>query len=241
MEGTDTKSLARDFGLCSVPNTTADLQEVMGVINTVQYQIPQLGFVNPIGNPTGASVEKLINQTLLLDDPVKIINASLNMWFPSSLYPCVPWGDDESVNPTLQLDTFNYLLCKYFPLSVNEIPDGTIFVPTSVQTESDPGTCMTLYNVTPPTQELVETKYHITRDELVKAKRILFAYNEFDPTTGVGIDPLPPSQDRNASRYMLTSLSSHGEESLASYPGDRPTVVHVSLGLSKQTTKQVLC
>jgi dipeptidyl-peptidase-2/lysosomal Pro-X carboxypeptidase len=200
----------------------------MGVINTVQYQIPQLGFINPIANPTGANVEKLVNQTLLLDDPVKVINASLNMWYPSSLYPCVPWGNGESVNPTLQLDSFNYLLCKYFPLSVNEVPDGTIFVPTAVQTETDPQTCMTKYNITPSTQDRVETQYHITRDELVNAKRILFAYNEFDPTTAVGIQPLPLTQDRNASRYMFTTLSSHGEESLASYPGDRPSVVHVS-------------
>ncbi|KAK6382288.1 hypothetical protein LTS17_004175 [Exophiala oligosperma] len=235
----DTKSLARDFGLCSIPNTTAELQEVMGVINTVQYQIPQLGFVSPIGNPTGANVEKLVNQTLLLDDPVKVINASLNMWFPPSLYPCVPWGNDESVNPTLQLDSFNYLLCKYFPLSVNEVPNGTIYVPTSVQTESDPNTCMGLFNVTPPTQEFVESKYHITRDELVEAKRILFTYNEFDPTTAVGVDPLPLSQDRNASRYMLTSLSSHGEESLASCPGDRPTVVHAR-NIELQTFKEWL-
>ncbi|KAK5198654.1 hypothetical protein LTR92_001125 [Exophiala xenobiotica] len=236
---TDTESIAKDFGLCSVPNTTADLQEVMGVINTVQYQIPQLGFVNPIANPTGANVEKLVNQTLLLDDPVKIINASLNMWYPSSLYPCVPWGNGESVNPTLQLDSFNYLLCKYFPLSVNEVPDGTIFVPTSVQTESDPQTCMTKYNITPSTQDRVETQYHITRDELVNAKRILFAYNEFDPTTAVGIKPLPLTQDRNASRYMFTTLSSHGEESLASYPGDRPTVVHAR-NLQLQTFKEWL-
>ncbi|EXJ67224.1 uncharacterized protein A1O5_09871 [Cladophialophora psammophila CBS 110553] len=211
----------------------------MAMINTAAYLIPQGSYNNPIANPTGASAQKLVNTTLHLTDPTQIINASLTTYYPPSSYPCIEWNSTESDDPTLQKNTFNYLLCKYFPLSANEIPAGTIFVPTSIQTETDPHTCETLYDIVAPTQEYVETKYHITRDELVQAKRILFAYNEMDPTTAVGVDPLPITQDRNASRYMFTSLSAHGEEVIASYPGDKPSVVHAR-EVQLQTIKEWL-
>ncbi|KIW88862.1 uncharacterized protein Z519_10346 [Cladophialophora bantiana CBS 173.52] len=203
-------SIAKDFNLCSVPETVIDLQTIMALINTAAYLIPQGSYNNPIANPTGASAQKLVNTTLHLTDPTQIINATLMTYYPPSSYPCIEWNSTQSDNPT----------------PANEIPAGTVFVPTSIQTETDPYTRETLYDIVAPTQEYVETKYHITPDELVQAKRILFAYNEMDPTTAVGIDPLPITQDRNASRYMFTSLSAHGEGVIASYPGDKPSVVH---------------
>ncbi len=225
-------SLATDFGLCSVPETAADLQSFLFFVISSTYLIPQGGYNNIVANPARATAQKLVDAILPLDDPVQIINATLNTYYPPSIYPCAPFssGSTQSDNPSLDKVPFNYLLCKYFPLSVNEIPEGTIFVPTSIQTESDPTTCETLFNIVPPTQEYVEAKYHLSLADLIGAKRILFAYNENDPTTAVGIGPLPITEDRNASRWMFTTMSSHGEESLAAYPGDSPTVIHVSFG-----------
>ncbi|KAJ9604009.1 hypothetical protein H2200_011531 [Cladophialophora chaetospira] len=220
----DTTSIAEGFNLCTVPKTTEDLSMTMALINVVMFSIPLTSYNNPVANPSGASAQKLVNEILRLDDPIEIINASLSTYYP--YLPCIQWDTTASANPTLEKDPFNYLLCNYFPLSSNEIPNGTIFVPTSIQTETDPQTCKSLYGLVPPTQDYVEKKYHITRDELVNAKRMLFAYAEMDPTTGVGIDPLPITQDRNASRYMFTSLAAHGEESLGGFPGDKPSVVH---------------
>ncbi|KAE8446302.1 hypothetical protein EG329_012388 [Mollisiaceae sp. DMI_Dod_QoI] len=221
-------SLATDFGLCSVPETAADLQSFLFFVISSTYLIPQGGYNNIVANPARATAQKLVDAILPLDDPVQIINATLNTYYPPSIYPCAPFssGSTQSDNPSLDKVPFNYLLCKYFPLSVNEIPEGTIFVPTSIQTESDPTTCETLFNIVPPTQEYVEAKYHLSLADLIGAKRILFAYNENDPTTAVGIGPLPITEDRNASRWMFTTMSSHGEESLAAYPGDSPTVIH---------------
>jgi dipeptidyl-peptidase-2/lysosomal Pro-X carboxypeptidase len=239
MAATNTTSIAKDLNLCSVPETEEGFAAIMALINVVAYSIPLTSYNNPVANPIGASPQKLVNETLLLDDSTQIVNAILTAYYPPSLYPCIEWNTTDSDNPTLQKDSFNYLVCKYFPLSSNEVPNGTIFVPTSVQTESDPTTCKTLYDLVPPTQEYVEKKYHITRDELVNAKRILFAYNEMDPTTSVGIDPMPLTQDRNASRYMFTSLSAHGEEMIASYPGDKPSVLHARQ-VQLQTIKEWL-
>ncbi|ETI25976.1 hypothetical protein G647_02753 [Cladophialophora carrionii CBS 160.54] len=236
---TNTTAIAHDLNLCSIPQTDDDLATIMALINVVAYSIPLTSYKSPVANPVGASPQKLVNETLLLNDSTDIVNAILTNYYPPSLYPCIEWNSTESANPTLQKDSFNYLLCKYFPLSSNEIPNGTIFVPTSIQTESDPTTCKNLYDLVPPTQEYVEKKYHITRDELVNARRILFAYNEMDPTTAVGIDPLPLTQDRNASRYMFTSLAAHGEEMLASYPGDKPSVIHARQ-VQLQTIKEWL-
>lgn len=226
-EATNTTSIAKDFNLCSVPGTTADLSALMAFINTATVLIPQGGYNNPVANPSRATAQKLVSKLRDVDELVQIINTTLNVYYPPSIYPCVPFSTTQSDNPTLELEPFNYLLCKYFPLSSNEIPDGTIFVPTSIQTESDPTTCETKFNIVPPTQEYVQAKYHFSRADLIEAKRILFAYNEFDPTTGVGVEPLPLTQDRNASRWMYTNLAAHGEESIASYPGDSPTVIHV--------------
>lgn len=89
--------------------------------------------------------------------------------------------------------------------------------------------CETLYKIVPPTQAEIEAKWHISRADLIQAPRIIFAYAENDPTTGVNVDPFPPSPDQNASRWMITSLAAHGEESIASFSGDKPSVVHVSL------------
>lgn len=211
----------------------------MALINVVTYSISLGSYINPAGNPTGASPQKLVNATLQLNDPMKIVSTILTTYYPPSLSPCIDWNSTESDNPTLEKEPFNYLLCNYFPLSSNEIPNGTIFIPTSIQTESDPQTCKALYNLVPPTQDYVEKTRRITRDDLVNEKRILFAYAEMDPTTGVGIEPLPLTQDRNASRWMLTSLAAHGEESLASYPGDKPSVVHARQ-VQLQTIKEWL-
>ncbi|TAQ84199.1 hypothetical protein B7494_g7475 [Chlorociboria aeruginascens] len=226
VSATNTTSIAKDFNLCSVPATTADLNSLMAFVNTAVYLIPQGGYNSLVANPARATAQKLVNIILNLDDPIQIINATLNVYYPSSIYPCVPFSTTQSDNPTLQLEPFNYLVCKYFPLSSNEIPNGTMFVPTSIQTESDPTTCETKFNIVPPTQEYVQAEYHFSRADLIDAKRILFAYNEFDPTTAVGTEPLPLTQDRNASRWMFTNLAAHGEESMASYPGDSPTVIH---------------
>ncbi len=54
----------------------------------------------------------------------------------------------------------------------------------------------------------------------------MYAYNEMNPTTAVGIDPFPVNQDRNAARYMFTSQSAHGKQSLAPCPGNKQAVVH---------------
>ncbi|KAL6876814.1 serine carboxypeptidase S28 domain-containing protein [Trichoderma novae-zelandiae] len=191
--------IAKDLNLCTVSKTAADLQLVMG---------------------------KLVNITLSAKNPIEILNATLTLRNPPTLVPCISWDSDQSSEASLQKAPFNYLLCNYFPLSSNEILKGNIYPATSVQTESDPMTCETLYKLVPPTQAEVEAKWHISRADLIQAPRIIFAYAENDPTTGVGIDPFPPSPDRNASRWMITSLAAHGEESIASFPGDKPSVVH---------------
>jgi dipeptidyl-peptidase II len=148
--------------------------------------------------------------------------------YPRNKVPCIDWNGTHSAQSSLQKLPFNYLLCNYFPLSSNEVPEGTIFIPTSVQTESDPQTCQTLFGITPPTQEEVETDRHLTTSELVNAERIIFAYNENDPTTAVGIEQFPVSQLKDAALWMLTSGSAHGEESFASYADDHESVVNVS-------------
>ena len=230
------ESITEDFNLCTVPKTLADYDIFMGFLNAAIYQAAQLGYNDPVANPTGASAEKIVNQTLLLNDPVQIINASVTTYFPPSLYPCIPWDTSSaSAQSTLQQQPFNYLLCRYFPTNEGEVPNGTMFIPTSVQTETDPQTCKKLFNLVPATQAETQKKYHITRKELLAAKRIVYAYNEMDPTTAVGIDPFPVNVDRNASRYMFTSLSAHGEESLASYPGDKQAVVY-----TRNTQLQIL-
>ncbi|KAH8808664.1 peptidase S28 [Xylogone sp. PMI_703] len=223
---TNTTSIAKDFNLCAVPASGADLSALMAFINTATYLIPQGGYNNPVANPARATAQKLVSLVEKLDDPMEIINATFNVYYPSSIYPCVPFDPSQSGNPTLQKEPFNYLVCKYFPLSSNEVPEGTMFIPTSTQTESDPTTCETMFNLVPPTQEYVQAKYHFSRADLIEAKRIIFAYNEFDPTTAVGLEPIPLTQDRNASRWMYTNLAAHGEESIASYPGDSANVIH---------------
>ena len=214
--------------MCSVPKTRADLSVLEALVATSAFLIPLTSYSNPIANPLGATPEKLVNETLEAKDAMQIINATLTMRMPPSQVPCISWDTDQSAESTLAKAPFNYLLCRYFPLSSNEIANGTIFTPTSIQTETDPATCKTLYNLVPPTQEEVETQYHLTRAELLGAKRILFAYDEYDPTTAVGIEPFPPSPDRNSSRYMFTSTAAHGEESIASFSGDKQAVIHVS-------------
>ncbi|KAK4071672.1 uncharacterized protein Triagg1_5910 [Trichoderma aggressivum f. europaeum] len=222
----EVQDIAKDLNLCTVPKTAADLQLVMGVITTNAELIPLLSYSSPDANPFGATPEKLVNISLSAKNPIDIVNATLTLRNPPSLVPCISWDSDESSEASLQKAPFNYLLCKYFPLSGNEILEGNIYPPTSIQTESDPMTCETLYKVVPPTQAEVEAKWHISRADLIQAPRIIFAYAENDPTTGVGIHPFPPSPDRNASRWMITSQAAHGEESIASFSGDKPSVVH---------------
>jgi dipeptidyl-peptidase II len=203
----------------------------MAAFTVATYLIPQTGYSSPNGNQFNFSAQNLISKLTNLTDATEIINATLTtIYLPSSaLYPCISWDDTKSGNPILQKDSFNYLLYNYFPLSTNEIPNGTIFSPVNVQTETSPEVCKNMYNLTPPTQHYVEKKWKITREDLVAEKRILFAYDEMDPTTAVGIQPLHISLDRNANRYMITSLAAHCEESHASFPGDKPSVIHVSL------------
>jgi dipeptidyl-peptidase-2/lysosomal Pro-X carboxypeptidase len=224
----EVEDIAKDLNLCTVPKTAEDLQLVMGVIATNAQLIPLLSYSSPDANPFSATPEKLVNISLSAKNLIDIVNATLTLRNPPNLVPCISWDSDTSSEATLQKAPFNYLLCKYFPLSSNEILKGNIYPPTSVQTESDPMTCGTLYKIVPPTQAEVEAKWHISRADLIQAPRIIFAYAEYDPTTGVGIDPFPPSPDRNASRWMITSLAAHGEESIASFSGDQPSVVHVS-------------
>ncbi|KAL6701539.1 serine carboxypeptidase S28 domain-containing protein [Trichoderma pleuroticola] len=220
------EDIAKDLNLCTIPKTAADLHLVMGVIATNAELIPLLSYSSPDANPFGATPEKLVNISLSAKSPIDIVNATLTLRNPPNLVPCISWDSDESSEASLQKAPFNYLLCKYFPLSSNEILEGNIYPPTSVQTESDPMTCETLYKIVPPTQAEVEAKWHISRADLIQAPRIIFAYAENDPTTGVGIHPFPPSPDRNASRWMITSQAAHGEESIASFSGDKPSVVH---------------
>lgn len=224
----EVESIAKDLNLCTVPKTTSDLQLLMGVITSNAQEIPLLSYSSPDANPYGATPEKMVNISLSAKKPIDIVNATLTLRNPPNLVPCISWESDDSTEATLQKAPFNYLLCKYFPLSTNEILKGNIYPPTAVQTESDPMTCETLYKIVPPTQAEVEAKWHISRADLIQAPRIIFAYAENDPTTSVGIDPFPPSPDRNASRWMITSLAAHGEESIASFSGDKPSVVHVS-------------
>ncbi|KAL7893940.1 serine carboxypeptidase S28 domain-containing protein [Trichoderma sp. SZMC 28014] len=222
----EVESIAKDLNLCTVPKTTSDLQLLMGVITSNAQEIPLLSYSSPDANPYGATPEKMVNISLSAKKPIDIVNATLTLRNPPNLVPCISWESDDSTEATLQKAPFNYLLCKYFPLSTNEILKGNIYPPTAVQTESDPMTCETLYKIVPPTQAEVEAKWHISRADLIQAPRIIFAYAENDPTTSVGIDPFPPSPDRNASRWMITSLAAHGEESIASFSGDKPSVVH---------------
>ncbi|OTA06115.1 hypothetical protein A9Z42_0068560 [Trichoderma parareesei] len=222
----EVEDIAKDLNLCSVPKTAADLRLVMGVIATNAELIPLLSYSSPDANPYGATPQKLVNITLSAKEPIDIVNATLTLRNPPDLVPCIAWDTDQSAEASLQKAPFNYLTCNYFPLSVNEIAEDNILPPTSVQTETDPMTCETLYGLVPPTQAEVEAKWHISRADLIQAPRIIFAYAENDPTSGVGIHPFPPSPDRNASRRMMTSLAAHGEESIASFAGNRPSVVH---------------
>ncbi|KAL6887422.1 serine carboxypeptidase S28 domain-containing protein [Trichoderma longibrachiatum] len=222
----EVEDIAKDLNLCTVPKTAAGLQLVMGVIATNAELIPLLSFSSPDANPYGATPQKLVNITLSAKRPIDIVNATLTLRNPPELVPCIAWDTNQSAEATLQKAPFNHLTCNYFPLSVNEIPEGNILPPTSVQTETDPMTCETLYKLIPPTQAEVEAKWHISRADLIQAPRIIFAYAENDPTSGVGIHPFPPSPYRNASRWVMTSLAAHGEESIASFEGDKPSVVH---------------
>lgn len=217
----------------------------MAYITLTFSLIPQLDYQALAGTTPkfpNASAQGVIDLALNTPSGLDFLHDVLALYYPPPSYPCVDWNSTQkSAASTLQKIPFNYLLCNYFPLSSNEVPPGTIFPATAVQTESDPTSCHQLFNLTPPTQEYVQKAFHLTRSELVDAQRIIYAYNENDPVTAVGLDPFPVDQAPESARWMFTSMSAHGEESLASTPKDLASVVHVSAMPTESRRRLLTC
>ena len=146
------------MNLCSIPSTQADKDRLTAYISTTLYLIPQLNYRATAGTPGFPNISAQAVLSLASNNPslISFFSQALASYHPLATNPCIDWNSTQSTQTTLQKAPFNYLLCNYFPLSSNEIPDGTIFPPTSVQTESDPDTCKQLFNLTPPTQEYVQ-------------------------------------------------------------------------------------
>jgi hypothetical protein len=120
---------------------------------------------------------------------------------------------------------------KYFPLSSSlNMPAGAIF-PYKDGSSGLLENCQITYNMTAPTQEELQKRYHYTDADLRDSTRIIWSLGQYDTTsavspTQIGIKPIP-STDRNVSRILYTSDMAHREDLFAPDPSDRDTVIQV--------------
>ena len=231
--------LQSDFNLCKAPNSTSDVQAVLGVIlatyeiaakcnfGSVQRVIGGSSIV--VGYPFPNPLQALVDRTASIpaNDTTAILNASVAL-YTQQFGNCV----DTTMNlfPAIETSVYNYIACAYMPGRHSATLPGGVFpaVPAN-STASTPAACTEQYNVTTPTQEELQTKYNFTQSDIESATRLLIVAHEWDPTTANGPAPWSPGPSPSESRVQFIGESGHCEDTYATQPGDRETLIKVNL------------
>ncbi|KAI1382985.1 peptidase S28 [Hypoxylon trugodes] len=233
----DIASLKEELNLCSTPSVNDTLGNSLLISTLVEpfsfaaelnYPILQLGR-NPIPYP----LDQFINATLEEQDPIQVLNRTFWLWFgapgPSNA-PCMNYTSIEFLQnavPGIENAPFEYIDCTYLPVASNNIPEGTIFPAAPYSSDAVPKGCQQKYGVTTMTQEEIFQRYNLSPDKIRNSTRIIWSNAEYDPTSAVSVDYLPPSADPCASRMILTSNIAHREDLFVPSPTDSETLTQL--------------
>ena len=232
--------LQSDFNLCKAPNSTSEVQTLLGVIGAT-YEIAakcNFGSVQRaiggssiiVGYPFPNPLQALVDRTVSIpaNDSTAILNASVALYM-EQFGPCV----DTTINlfPAIETSVYSYISCAYLPGSHSATLPGGVFPPVSVNStvSAAAAACKEQYNITPPTQEELQRKYNFTQSDIESATRLLIVAHEWDPTTANGPAPWSPGPSPSESRVQWIGESGHCEDTYATQPGDRETLIKVSL------------
>lgn len=222
--------IAQTFNLCEIPKNDSEIQSFYtNVVVFSYFTASEFSYgIDIMPNLPPNSMDILVNQTLELDDPMEILNASVQLYFPPELFPCVPLAGDEGSTVGVSATLFLYIGCEVYPLETSAIPEGTIFLPSPGAMNFRTEWCKTNFNLTVPDGNEHKKRYKFTDRHIAKSKRVLFMSGELDPVSGT--TPLQllgrVTEDRNASRMIFVHRGAHTEESFPFLPGTKPSVAY---------------
>ena len=238
LASTDIASLKDQLGLCTSPslNDTVSLGQLRTFLTLVFSQAVELNY--PVPQPGRAPVANAVDEVIKIaldeDDPMQILNRTFWLWYGAEgpgHANCFNFTDSNFASKAVWLieqTPFRYIVCSYFPLRSNFIPNGTIFLPTGTDAvKLSAENCQRQWGITPLTDKEIEERYHFSPADIQKSTRIIWSNGEFDPVSAVSVSYLPPSVDPCASRMILTSNMAHCEDLFLPGSSDRVTITQL--------------
>ncbi|KIY01019.1 uncharacterized protein Z520_03685 [Fonsecaea multimorphosa CBS 102226] len=215
--GTNYEDLAHGLNLCEVPQNTSDLDFIYQtqILNayTANSQF-SYGVLPGIPGLTANPFNEALNLTLEANGTFEVLNASLSVLFKGS---CVDWTGENAFDLAgAEQVPFQYLECRYFPISADLVTNGTIFPAASLGYSNNRAQfCSETYNMTIPTLQELSTEYHFTSNDLLAATHLLFTFGTLDPVSSWAPWELYQrmTPNRNASSLIVVPEGGHTEDS----------------------------
>lgn len=161
---------------------------------------------------------------LAAQSDTEVLSAHLDLYFEGN--PCVDLtlatGGYVASSPV----PYGRLTCSFVPLSINIIPNGTIFPPMNEPAGTEEAICNASYGVVPDTIASLLEKYKFTVPNLAKTKRLFLTSSGLDGTSPLTALELfdVATTDRQASRMKTMNSAAHVEDCVAPFPGAKPEV-----------------
>ncbi|CAI6334096.1 unnamed protein product [Periconia digitata] len=211
----DFPTLQSKLGLCSPPtNQTAPLIPML--LSTI------FGFVAEFNYHKARPVSSLIyplDQAIRIaetePDHLQVLNRTAWLYIDTLNIPC--WDADvkimEQLISYIEQPYFQYITCTFFPnVAAGYVAEGLLFPPNSNSDAGVPLACQQQFNVTPMTKDEIESRYHLSKEDIQNSKRIIWSRGEYDPASSVEPAELPLDEDRMASRTLFAPRVAHMED-----------------------------
>lgn len=214
--------LAKDMRLCApYPNATqwANLYSV-GVLSTYELAA-QFNYHYPNLFPIARPLQSIVEQTLKANSTGEILRIPPQVYTNRTPHQCLDWTNEKLGNSGasagIQLGPWLHIECTAMTGGIADIASGNVF-PSRNHAYNYTALCDSL-GISPafaqlPGDEVIDL-YHLTREYITAAGRILFTEGGYDPTASVGPPLLPVSGEKDASRTLFMYENAHTEDTMS--------------------------